>query len=57
MVLPLVDGFVVFSISDGSRWVVGVVSSVLGEELVYVFLFVDCIGFVGFGFRVRESKK
>ena len=57
MVFPLFVGFVVFSISDGSRCVVGVVSLLLGEGLVRAFLFVGCIGFVGFGFRVKEPNK
>ena len=49
--------FVVFSISDGSRCVVGVGSLVLWEGLVCEFLFVGCICFVGFGFRAKEPKK
>ena len=57
MVLPLFVGFVVFSIVDEPRCVVGVVSLVLGEGLVRAFLFVACIGFMGFEFGVKEPKK
>lgn len=58
MIIPLLVEFnVVFSISDGSRCVVGLVLLVLVRGFVSVFLFIGCIGFVVFRFRVKEPKK